>query len=496
MKAFREEHFGPREVQLYLMRATILIGAIVAAICTMIPATGQEQAKPNILLILMDNYGWGEPGVYGGGVLRGAPSPNIDALAAEGMQLLNFNVEAQCTPSRAAILTGRYAIRTGNGSIPIDTPVYGLTQWEYTMAEMLSDAGYATGMFGKWHLGHTEGRYPTDQGFDQWYGIPNSSDESAWADDTRFRGGIHPFAVLEHVMEARKGETPQNVKVYDTEARTLIDGEITDRSIDFMERKATAGQPFFLYVPYTQTHMPVLPNPEFRGTSTNGDFADVLVQTDAYVGRLMEAVERLGIADDTIFIFTSDNGPDPTTPHQSFSGPWSGSYFTGREGSLRVPFIVRWPSDIPAGSVSNEIVHEMDLYPTIARIVGAALPGDRIIDGIDQLDFFRGKQDHSNREAVIVYVGNEIYGVKWRNYKMMSKEIDKAFADPTRSYGVPLIYDLHVDPKEAQPLNSQWYHNGWIRWPAGQYLVDHVASLRAEPPIRPGTPDPYQPGAN
>ena len=149
-----------------------------------------------------------------------------------------------------------------------------------------------------------------------------------------------------------------------------------------------------------------------------------------------------------------------------------------------------------ASSSSNEIVHEMDLYPTIARIVGAALPGDRIIDGIDQLDFFRGKQDHSNREAVIVYVGNEIYGVKWRNYKMMSKEIDKAFADPTRSYGVPLIYDLHVDPKEAEPLNSQWYHNGWIRWPAGQYLVDHVASLRAEPPIRPGTPDPYRPGAN
>jgi len=168
-------------------------------------AHAQESTRPNIVLILMDNYGWGEPGVYGGGILRGAPSPNIEALAADGMQLLNFNVEAQCTPSRAAILTGRYAIRTGNGSIPIETPVYGLTQWEYTLAELLSDSGYATGMFGKWHLGHTEGRFPTDQGFDEWYGIPNSSDESAWADDTRFRPGSHPFAVLEHVMEARKG---------------------------------------------------------------------------------------------------------------------------------------------------------------------------------------------------------------------------------------------------------------------------------------------------
>jgi arylsulfatase len=456
-------------------------------------AHAQQTAKPNIVLILMDNYGWGEPGVYGGGILRGAPSPNIDALAAEGMRLLNFNVEAQCTPSRAAILTGRYAIRTGNGSIPIETPVYGLTQWEYTLAELLSDAGYATGMFGKWHLGHTEGRFPTDQGFDEWYGIPNSSDESAWADDTRFREGVNPFAVLEHVMEGRKGETPRELKVYDTEARTLIDGEITDRSIDFMERKVAANEPFFLYVPYTMPHMPVLPHPEFKGASTNGDFADVLVQTDAYVGRLMSAAERLGIANDTIFIFSSDNGPDPTPTHRSFSGPWSGSYFTGKEGSLRVPFIVRWPGKIPAGAVSNEIVHEMDLFPTIARIVGADLPQDRIIDGVDQLDFLRGEKDKSNREAVIVYVGNELYGVKWRNYKLMGKEIDKAFADPTRAYGVPLLYDLHVDPKEDNPLNAQWYQIGWVRWPAGQYLVDHIKSLQQEPPMPPGTPDPYTP---
>lgn len=458
-------------------------------------AFANETERPNIILIMMDNYGWGEPGVYGGGILRGAPSPHLDQLAAEGMQLLNYNVEAQCTPSRAAILTGRYAIRTGNASIPIETPIYGLTQWEYTMAEMLSDAGYNTGMFGKWHLGHTEGRFPTDQGFDEWYGIPNSSDESAWADDTRFRPGTHPFAVLEHVMEAKRGEMPREVKVYDTEARILIDHEITEKAIAFMDRRAEEDQPFFLYLPYTMTHMPVLPHPEFKGSTGNGDFADVLHQTDVYVGRLLAAVDRLNIADDTIFIFTSDNGPDPTTPHTSFAGPWSGSYFTGREGSLRVPFIIRWPGNIPAGGVSNEIVHQMDLFPTVAQIIDADLPQDRIIDGIDQLEFFTGAKENSNREHVIVYVGSELYGVKWRNYKVMGKEIDKAFADPTRSYGVPLIYDLHVDPKEAEPLNSQWYHNGWVRWPAGQYVVDHLSSFTDEPPIRAGTPDPYTPAS-
>jgi arylsulfatase len=139
--------------------------------------------------------------VYGGGVLRGAATPRIDKLAAEGTRLLNFNVEAQYTPSRACLLTGRYAVRTGNGSVPIDTPLYGLVQWEYTMAEMLSDAGYATGMFGKWHLGHTEGRMPVDQGFDEWFGIPNSTDESFWPDNPLFDPKSDPYAKLENIMQ-------------------------------------------------------------------------------------------------------------------------------------------------------------------------------------------------------------------------------------------------------------------------------------------------------
>ena len=143
--------------------------------------------KPNIVLINMDNFGYGELGVYGGGIVRGGATPRIDKLASEGMRLTNYNVEAQCTPSRAALMTGRYAIRTGNGSVPLSSPKYGLTQWEYTMPEMLGDVGYATAMFGKWHLGQTEGRYPTDQGFDEWYGIPNSTDESLWPSQEMFQ---------------------------------------------------------------------------------------------------------------------------------------------------------------------------------------------------------------------------------------------------------------------------------------------------------------------
>jgi hypothetical protein len=249
-------------------RVALVFGMLVGYAQAQSTSSTPADKKPNIVLVLMDNLGWGEPGVYGGGILRGAPTPRIDHLAAEGMRLLNFNVEAQCTPSRAALMTGRYAIRTGNGSVPIETPVYGLVQWEVTMAEMLSDAGYATGMFGKWHLGHTEGRYPTYQGFDEWYGIPNSTDEAFWPDNARFRPDSNPYARPEYIMEGRKGEAPKDVRIYNLAERRTMDTELTKRAIDFMGRQTKANKPFFAYVPFTQPHMPTIPHQSFRTKPT------------------------------------------------------------------------------------------------------------------------------------------------------------------------------------------------------------------------------------
>ena len=466
--------------------------ALLVGILLIPLVSSAKSEKPNIVFVFMDNFGWGELGSYGGGVLRGAATPRIDSLSEEGMRLLNFNVEAQCTPSRAAIMTGRYAVRTGNGSVPLGVGGYGLTQWEYTMAEMLSDAGYNTGMFGKWHIGDSKGRYPTDQGFDEWYGIPNSSDESFWPDNDLYREGTHPKVKYEYIMEAKRNQTPKKLEIYDSAKRLTIDHEITDRSIDYMKRKAKEDKPFFLFVPYTQTHLPVEPEPANKGKTGNGHWADVLAQTDAYVGRLLDTVDKLGIKDNTIFIFTADNGPEGVHPHQGFAGPWRGSYFTGLEGSLRVPFLIRWPEKIPAKTVSNEIVHEMDLFTTFAKISGGKVPKDRVIDGVDQSEFLMGKKEKSNRESVVVYVGNDIYGVKWRNWKMMVKEIDTIEADPVRSYGVPLFYNLLLDPREENPMLYAT-ENLWVRFPAGQVLVDHAISLKKEPPIAPGTLDPYKP---
>jgi len=448
--------------------------------------------QPNVVVILMDNFGYGELGCYGGGITRGAPTPRIDQLASQGFRSTNFNVEAQCTPSRAALLTGRYAIRTGNAVVPIEPSEYGLVQWEYTLAEMFAEQNYATGIFGKWHLGDSPGRYPIDQGFDEWYGIPNSTDEAFWPDNPRFEEGLHPLARYEHVLSGKKGEEVKQIEVYDLKKRALIDDEFTTKAIDFMQRSHRAGKPFFTFIPYTQTHMPVNAHPDFAGKTKNGKWADILAQTDAYVGRILDAIDQMGVADDTIVIFTADNGPEGQEPHEGFSGMWRGSYFTALEGSLRVPFIMRWPGKIPAGMVSNEIVHEIDLLPTLASVVGGRVPDDRAIDGFDQTAFLTGKEEKSKRESVIVYVGSDIYGVKWKDWKIAFKELDTGFGQPVKQYQTPVVYDLLEDPKEMRPVRSG-PPNYWIRYPALEYLGEHIASLKKYPPVPADAKVDYQP---
>ena len=460
----------------------LFFGFVLAS--TALAAPGGEN-KPNIVLVLMDNFGYGEIGVYGGGVLRGAPTPRIDSLADEGFQLTNYNVEAECTPSRAALMTGRYGIRTRQR--PEGPPRgiwYGITKWEITLAEMLSDSGYATGMFGKWHLGDTEGRYPTDQGFDEWYGIPHSSDRAFWPDSDSFQKGAHPDAVFTHVMSSKRGQKPKELDVYDRAKRTTIDREITSHAIDFIKRKAKANQPFFAYLPYTQTHEPVDAHPDYKGKTGNGSFADVLAQTDAYVGELLDTIDKLGLKENTIFIFTSDNGREGITRSFGFTGPWRGTMFSPYEGSLRVPFLIRYPGKVPAGKVSNEIVHAVDVFGTLAKFAGSEIPQDRILDGVDQSGFLMGKSEKSARESVIIYIGNELFGVKWRNWKMLIKELDEeSYAIQKLAY--PSIYNLIIDPKEEVP-ELFYLDDTWVDAPLWQVMEDHEASIEKDP----GTPDP------
>jgi arylsulfatase len=454
------------------------------------------QDKPNVVIVFMDNFGWGEPGFNGGGIIRGAETPQMDKLANEGLRLTNFNVEVQCTPSRSAILTGRYAIRSGNGTVPLGNGPYGLVQWEITMAEMLSDNGYATGMFGKWHLGRTQGRYPTDQGFDEWYGVPNSTDESTYSSLPGFdQSGLDET----YVLSGTKGKTIEKVRPYRLDYRPLIDRDLTDKAMNFMERSVEDKKPFFLYLPYTATHYPTLAHPDFKGKSGNGGWADLLMQIDSYIGELQTKIKELGIEENTIFIFTADNGPEASNYNstsvtveggfQGNAGPWRGTLFTGFEGGLRVPFVIKWPKNIEAGSSSDEIVHAMDLFPTIAAITNGKVPEDRVIDGIDVSNFLLGKSEKSGREGFIVYMGNDIFGVKWRNWKLHFEE-QEGWNSIKYTYTMPRVYNLHDDPQER---NNVLFPHTWVPKAALNQLTEHVISLRTNPPIPTGQADPYLP---
>ena len=453
----------------------------------MLMAQRQESSSPNIVFVLADNLGWGELGCYGGGVLRGAPTPRIDQLAAEGLRLTNFNVESDCVPTRSALMTGRHPIRTGAiQAVPAGLP-QGLIPWEITLAQLLSARGYATACYGKWHLGDREGRYPKDRGFDEWYGIPRTTNESMFTSSPGYDPQIVP---LPYVMEGRKGRRAKNVAVYDLQMRRRIDSDLAARARDFMRRTVKAKKPFFAYVPLTQLHYPTISHRSFSGKTGAGDFADSMAEMDYRVGQILDEMDSLKITGDSLVIFASDNGPEFRRPWRGTAGPWSGTYHTSMEGALRAPFMIRWPGHVPAGRVSNEIVHVTDLYATLARVVGARLPADRPIDGVDQLDFFRGKQPKSNREGFVYYIKQELRAAKWRNWKMHFVWEPEPNAGPNHLES-PYLFNLIQDPKEETDVHTP---ASWARTPIRRMVHAFQENLKIHPPIPPGAPDNYVPG--
>ena len=442
--------------------------------------------QPNIVLILADNLGWGELGCYGGGVLRGAPPPRIDALAGQGLRLLNFNIESDCVPTRSALMTGRHPIRTGaQQSVPAGLP-QGIIPWEVTLAQLLKQQGYATAIHGKWHLGDRAGRFPTDRGFDEWHGIPRTTNESMFTTSPGYDAAVTP---LPYVLEAKAGETPREVGIYDLDMRRRIDGDLTDRAIDFINRQHQAKRPFFAYVPLTQLHYPTIPHQDFAGRTGAGDFADSLAEMDHRAGQLIDAIDRLGIADNTLFIFASDNGPEFRRPWRGSAGMWQGTYHTAMEGGLRAPCILRWPGRIEAGRVSNDIIHVTDFYTTLARVTGATLPADRVIDGIDQWDFLTGAAPRSAREGFLFYIKAELRAAKWRDWKMhfVWEPEPNAGANHLES---PFLFNLIQDPKEETDVNTT---AGWARTPIRHMIHDFQEGLKRNPPVPPGAPDSYVP---
>jgi arylsulfatase len=380
-------------------------------------------------------------------------------------------------------MTGRYSIRSGNHTVALAGSEGGLVRWERTLGDIFSDAGYATAIVGKWHIGASTGRWPTDHGFDEWYGIPRTYDECLWPEDPWYDAKRDPVT---HVLESRKGQPVHELEQFTLEVRRNIDAEYLKRAKAFLKRSTDAGKPFFLYFNHSLMHLPTICRNEFKGKTGRGEWADSLLELDNDFGSLIDYLKQLGVADNTIVVFSGDNGAEEAAPWRGTAGYFDGSYFTGMEGSLRTPALVRYPGRVPPGQKSTEIVHITDMFTTLLLWAGLEVPKDRVIDGVDQRPFLEGKQQLSNREGFPYWNGPELYGVKWRNFKLVMVQ-QKTLTDPALPLPNPHLINLDTDPKEREPLDYPCLHT-WVGAHVAKILKEYQDSIKREPLIPAGAP--------
>ena len=454
---------------------------------------GMSDSRPNIVFVLVDNCGWGDFACYGGGTA----TPRIDKLASEGIRFTNYSVEAQCTPTRSAILTGRQSVRSGTFTVPLPGQgKSGLAPWEYTIAELLSDAGYETALFGKWHCGDVEGRLPTDQGFDEWWGYRNSADEAGWTSYAMFNAiaklrGLQP----PQLWEGTKGGKQTAVADLDMAVRPFLDEKIVGKTTDYIKRKAASGKPFFTYVGLSHFHPPEAVHPDFDQTSPDrlSAYADIVAEIDHRLGQIIDCVEEAGIADDTLIVFSTDNAATPYNQiHQmqgGSNGPFRGSFMDlPWEGSYRTPAIVRWPGTVPAGVVTDQMLSCHDWYTTFAALAGASdrVPDDRPIDGIDASKFLLGQSEATGRETLLHFgPDGELWSSKWRNIKCVlkySNGIDAPIVKPQ----FPMMFDLASDPSESVNLFASKMDMGWMFGCAFAPIGEYRKSIAEYPNIKTG----------
>ncbi|MEE4539927.1 MAG: sulfatase [Erythrobacter sp.] len=399
-----------------MMRLSTLF-ALLFACAGLAPASAGDDPRrpPNVVVIMADDLGWGDIGANGADLIA---TPNIDRLAAQGIRLTSFYAGANvCTPSRAALLTGRYPIRSGMQHVVMPHSDFGLPASETTIAEMLKQAGYATGMVGKWHLGHRDEYWPTAHGFDEFFGVAYSND-------------MQPFDLYRH----------KTVVQSPAEQRELTD-RYAAAATEFINRNK--DQPFFLYYAETFPHLPLNVPERAAGASEAGLYGDVVEHLDEGIGRIMAALEVNGVADNTLVILTSDNGPWFEGDQGAFRGRKGGTH----EGGYRVPFIARLPGRIAAASVSGEMAMNIDLLPTIAALTGAELPQDRIIDGRDMGGMLMHGEP-TPHEVLFFFDGNDIAAVRDRRFRLVLSTFYRTFPVPFEQFGTALLFDLERDPEE------------------------------------------------
>ncbi len=389
------------------------------------PAGGKAAERlPNIVLILTDDQGYGDVGSFGA---RDLKTPNLDRLAAEGMRFTDFYVaQAVCTASRAALMTGCYPNRVGLQGALNHTSAIGIGDGELLLSELLKQKGYATAVYGKWHLGHHPKFLPTRHGFDEFFGIPYSNDN----------GPLHPVMRNLPPLPLIEGEKIVGQDPDQSQFTRLF----TERAVRFIARNKS--RPFFLYVPHVMPHVPLFASKRWKGRSARGPYGDVVEEVDWSVGQILAALDKHGLDRQTIVIFASDNGPFLSYGHHAGSaGPLREGKLTTFEGGVRVPAIMRWPQKIARGSVCREPVAAIDILPTVAEIVGGTLPSHPT-DGRSILPLLLGRADaKAPREALYIYAGEELQAIRAGAFKLHLPHEYLTVAGPPGRNGKPANYE-------------------------------------------------------
>lgn len=436
---------------LYIFSAAVLL--LVS--CSPTTKPQEEKNKPsNFVVVFIDDMGYGDIGTQGA---TGWTTPNLDKMAAEGMRFTNFySAQPVCSASRAGLMTGCYPNRVGISGALFPYHEVGLHQQETTIPEMLKQKGYATGIFGKWHLGHHKEFLPLQQGFDEYVGVPYSND--MWPLSNTGKKLPSGNARLKYPDLPVMQNNEVLFTITDWKGQDTLTTLYTEKAVDFINRNAE--NPFFLYLPHSMAHIPLGVSDKFRGKSEQGLYGDVMMEIDWSVGEIEKALKENGIAENTVLIFTTDNGPWLNFGnHAGSSGGLREGKTTSWEGGQRVPFIVKWPKNIPAGTICNKLGCAIDLLPSFAEIAEAPLPALKI-DGRSIVDLWKGKANANPRETIWFYHGkNHLNGVRKGNWKLVLPHTWRSYnAEPGRdgeggkriamNVEAPQLYNMMRDPGE------------------------------------------------
>ncbi|MEZ9141006.1 arylsulfatase [Shewanella sp. 10N.286.52.E4] len=491
-----------------MVRIKKFLGVTTAVTIGMLSASAAAASKPNILVIWGDDIGQANVSAYTFG-LMGYKTPNIDSIAKEGLMFTDYYGEQSCTAGRSTFITGQSVFRTGLSKVGLPGADIGLQAEDATIAEVLKPLGYATGQFGKNHLGDKDEFLPTAHGFDEFLGNLyhlNAEEEPENVDypkDPEFLKKFGPRGVIKSTADGKIEDTgPLSKKRMET-----IDDETVSAALDFMEKSVKSKKPFFVWWNATRMHFRTHIKPELQGSSSLSNYADGMVEHDNHVGELLKKVDDLGIKDNTIVFYSTDNGPHMNTWPDAGLTPFRSEKNTSWEGAFRVPAMVRWPGNIEPGSVSNEIMHHMDWLPTFAAAAGDTKIKDKLLkgysangkkfknhlDGYNFLPYLTGKEKAGPREEIFYFTDDgDLAALRYKNWKAVFLEQRvtgtlQIWAEPFVELRLPKIFNLRMDPYETADRTSNTYYDwlidrAYLLVPAQAYVATFLETFKEYPP--------------